>query len=87
LKVFLPVIGFNNYNKIKHSVYDYLPDYQPLQNTDKAAAVVSNHASFFEIFLYWQEHTSFLAKSACCDIPFLGVMPLSKQCVFLKSHN
>lgn len=79
--------GFKPYTKIKHSIYDYLPDYQPTQDTRLAPIVLSNHCSFLEIFAHWQENISFLAKSSTSDIPFLGTLVLSKQMVYITSHT
>lgn len=64
--------GFKPYRIKKTSIYDYLPDYQPLQDTKIAPIVLSNHCSWLEIFAHWQENISFLAKSSTSDTPFVG---------------
>jgi 1-acyl-sn-glycerol-3-phosphate acyltransferase len=81
--------GFNCYplSKKKHSIYDYIPDYEPQQDISTAAVTVSNHSVFFEIFFYWMEKTSFFSKASMLDVPFLGLMPLSKLCVFIRGHS
>lgn len=86
-KIFVFICGFSSYHIKKHSIYDYLPNYEPSQDTKIAPIVLSNHCSFFEIIAHWQENISFLAKSSTSDVPFLGTQVLTKQMVYLTSHT
>jgi 1-acyl-sn-glycerol-3-phosphate acyltransferase len=66
------VFGFGIVKKRKFSILDFLSDYEPLQDTTIAPIIVSNHTSFLDVFYYWMENTSFLAKASVSDIPLLG---------------
>ena len=77
------VSGFSPYKVTKHSIYDYLPDYAPVQDTRVAPIVLSNHSSFLEILAHWQENISFLAKVSNSDVPFLGTQVLTRQMVYI----
>lgn len=73
LPVFFLVFGFGKVEKKYFSIYDFLPEYEPIQDTSVAPIIVSNHAGFLDVFYYWMENTAFLAKAHVSDLPILGI--------------
>jgi 1-acyl-sn-glycerol-3-phosphate acyltransferase len=72
MPVFFFVLGFGNPKKKLYSIYDFLADYSPTQDTTTAPIIVSNHSSFLDVFYYWMDNTSFFAKSFVSKLPLMG---------------
>lgn len=88
LKLFFWGLGFPKKKIV--SIYDFLGDYEPVQEFDErkeqAPIILSNHSSFMDVWYYWMENTSFVSKASNCDYPIIGVLPIAKQSVFLETH-
>ena len=87
LPIFFFLFGFGYIKKKTFSIYDFLPDYKPTQDTTNAPVIVSNHSSFLDVFYYWMENTAFLAKANVSDLPLLGRQCMARQSIFIDKHN
>lgn len=87
LPIFFFLFGFGFPKKKMHSIYDFLADYKPTQDTTIAPIIVSNHASFLDVFYYWMENTAFLAKANVSDLPLMGRQCMARQSIFIDSHD
>ena len=76
------ILGLGMPKKRMYSIYDFLPNYKPVQKLheldEQAPIIISNHSSFFDVFYYWKEKTSFVSKASVSDYPILGLLPIGK---------
>jgi lysophosphatidylcholine acyltransferase/lyso-PAF acetyltransferase len=70
-----------------HSIYDFMADYEPQQEVERAPVVAINHVSFLDIFYLFRRNMSFLAKLAVGKSPIFGPFAVARQCIFVNRSN
>jgi len=82
------VWGFYSLEYKTFRLRDYWGDYNPIQRT-RPAIIVSNHVSYFDIFLMLliPENPSFLSKEGVKNIPIIGFFAKMHQTLFFAREN
>ena len=83
----MTALGFGPIKHIKHSIYDFIGDYEPCQSLDIAPVVCINHVSFLDIFYLFRRNFSFLAKRAVGKSPIFGPFAIARQCIFVDRSS
>lgn len=80
------VWGFYSIKIKEFNITDIWTDYQPIQNTEVGPIIVSNHTSYFDMWVYLmiRENPAFLSKSSVAKIPVVGFFAKMHQTVFLN---
>jgi 1-acyl-sn-glycerol-3-phosphate acyltransferase len=77
------VLGFR-IRRFKHSIHSFEANYKNSQEGKLPGVVVSNHVSFLDVFLLFQEAMAFLSKEAVAKAPFFGTFAVDRQCIFVN---
>lgn len=80
--------GFYWISHKKAKIADYLPDYRTPGNK-KACIIVSNHYSWLDIYYYisCKHCPSFLSKDEVRKYPFIGIIAIGLQSLFVDRNN
>lgn len=69
-------------------ISDVIASYKPVrQLKGPAPIVVSNHASWLDMFFYLSLDVSFLSKAAVASTPYVGMYAVARQCIFLDRES
>lgn len=87
MPVLMFFLGFGPITHKKHSIHDFITDYEPVQDLSRAPVVAINHVSFLDIFYLYRRNLSFLAKLAVGKSPIFGPFAVARQCIFVNRSN
>lgn len=87
IKVLLMFLGFGTVIRTKHSIFDFIPDYEPQQDLSKAPITISNHVSYLDMFYYLSHDVSLLSKRSVGKSFFIGMFAVAKQCLFVDRSS
>lgn len=85
--IFFIAFGFVRLPTEEFNIRDFWADYEPIQDTSKPAPIiVSNHTSYFDMWLYLlvNESPAFLAKHTIIKMPVVSMMAKLHQVLFIK---
>jgi 1-acyl-sn-glycerol-3-phosphate acyltransferase len=72
---------------VKHSIYDFFPDYKTTQEGVSSGVVISNHSSFLDVFVLFQKRIAFLSKASIAKAPIFGGLAIDRQSVFVNRDD
>lgn len=70
-------------------IYDFWADYKPIQDVSNAPLIISNHTSYFDIWLYLliKESPGFLSKFSVKSVPIIGFYAKMHQTIFFNRSD
>jgi 1-acyl-sn-glycerol-3-phosphate acyltransferase len=72
---------------VKHSIYDFFPNYQNSKPGIGTGVVICNHSSFLDVFVLFKRKIAFLSKAGIAKAPIFGQIAVERQCIFVNRDD
>lgn len=76
-----------NLKRFKHSIYDFLADYKPIQENQRPGIFISNHGTWLDMLYLMTEKCSFLSKALLGKSLLLGNFAIARQSLFINRSS
>lgn len=85
-KIIFFIWGFYTMPSKEFDIRDFWADYEPIQDVSNPPLIISNHTSYFDIWLYLliKESPGFLSKKSVKDLPVVGFFAKMHQTIFME---
>lgn len=87
IRGFLFCIGLTKLDMKKHSLYDFLADYRPIQENQQPGMIISNHCTWMDMLFLMTKNISYFSKKGLANSFVFGNFAIAKQSLFVDRNS